>query len=213
MTLLDRLRFTVWSGASNSKKKLKHGGFHIVSEDGAEDVHNFAQGRVGLDRFDDHRHSIFASLGHAAQILQGLLHGRVVTLLADTIEALKMHPLAHLINVECWDPDILFHDKVVDADDNAFMLVDLLLIPIGRLGDLALEETIEDTRQHATQRIDAIEIVHSRLFRLVRQSFDKVRAAQWINGINGAALIGNDLLSTQGDQDSLLGGESQRLVQ
>ena len=61
-----------------------------------------------------------------------------------------MRPLTHLINVKRWDFDILFHDEAVDADDGAFVLVDLLLIAVGRLGNFTLEETIQNTSQHTT---------------------------------------------------------------
>ena len=140
-----------------------------------------------------------------AQIFQGPLHGCIITLATDSIEAFKMRSLTHLINVKRWDFDILFHDEVVDADDGAFVLVDLLLIAVGRLGNFTLEETIQNTSQHTTQRVDTVQIVQSRLFRLVCQSLDKVGAAQRINGIDDATLIGDDLLSAQSDQDCLLG--------
>ena len=148
-----------------------------------------------------------------AQILQGPLHGCIVTLATDSIEAFKMRSLTHLINVKRWDFDILFHNEVVDADDGAFVLVDLLLITVGRLGNFALEEAIHDTGQHTTQRVDTVQIVQGRLFRIVCQSLDKVGTAQRINGIDDATLIGDDLLSAQSDQDCLLGRQSQGFVQ
>src|SRR5207249_10771641 len=122
----------------------------IVTEDGAEDVHDLTKGRVGLDSFDDRRHGVFGPLGDTAQILQGPLHGCVVTFATETIEAFKMRPLTLLINVERWDFDILIHDEVVDTDDGAFVLVDLLLVAVGRLGNLTLEEAIQNTSQHTS---------------------------------------------------------------
>src|SRR6266699_3613288 len=143
---------------------LKDGRFHIIAEDGAEDVHDLAQRRVDLD-------------------------GCIVTPATDPIEAFKMRSLTHLINVKRWDFDILFHDEVIDADDGAFVLVDLLLIAVGRLGNFTLEEAIQNTGQYTTQRVDTVQIVQSRLFRLVCQSLNKVGTAQRINSIDDATLI------------------------
>src|SRR2546421_7106886 len=192
---------------------LKDGRFHIIAEDGAEDVHDLAQRRVDLDGFNDRRHGVFCSLSDMAQILQGTLHSYIVTLATNSIEAFKMRSLTHLINVKRWDFDILFHDEVVDADDGTFVLVDLLLIAVGRLGNFTLEEAIQNTGQYTTQRVNTVQIVQSRLFRLVCQSLDKVGTAQRINGIDDATLIGDDLLSAQSDQYRLLGRQGQSFVQ
>ena len=124
-----------------------------------------------------------------------------------------MRHLAHAVDVEGWNLDLLFHQIVVDAHDGTLVSVNLLLIAISRLGDLALEEAVLDAGQHTTQRIDAVDIVHRRLFGLVGQGLDEVRTTQGIDRVDHAALRGNDLLRAQGEQGSLLGGQRQGFVE
>src|SRR6266704_1423406 len=125
----------------------EYGGLHVFAEDGAEDIHDFAQGGVGLDGFDDGGHGVFCAFGNATQILQCAFGGGVVALTTDAVEAFKVRTFALAVDVERGDFDFLFHDKVVYANDGAPVLVNLLLVAIGRLCNLTLEEAIMDAGQ------------------------------------------------------------------
>src|SRR5207237_9924660 len=92
-----------------------------------------------------------------------------VELVSHAVESLTVGSLSNSGNVERRHADILFHDIIVDTDDRALVLVDLLLVSIGRLGNLALEEATADTCQHATQSIDTIQVIYGSPLRLVRQ--------------------------------------------
>ncbi len=63
---------------------------------------------------------------------------------------------ANIINIEGGNFDLFSQSIVVDANNGTLVLVDLLLIAIGRFSNLALEEAILDTGKHATQRIDTV---------------------------------------------------------
>src|SRR6266700_3307057 len=166
----------------------EHGGFHIFAKDGAEDVHDFTKRGIGFD-------------------------GCVISFTAHALKAFEMRAFPHPINVECRDFDVFFYDIVVYTNDRALVLVNLLLVAIGRLSNLTLEETVLDTGQHTTKCIDTIQVIHRRAFSFVSQTFDKVRTAQRLNCVNDATLTGNDLLSTQSNQHSTLSRESQSFIQ
>src|SRR6266516_1840585 len=100
----------------------EHRGFHVFTEDGAEDIHDFAQGGVGLDGFDDGRHGVFCALGNTAQILQCAFDSGVVSLTAHAVETFKMRTFALTVDVKGGDFDFLFHKKVVYANNSAPVL-------------------------------------------------------------------------------------------
>src|SRR6266567_8912431 len=124
-----------------------------------------------------------------------------------------MGALAYNVNIKRGNLDVFLHTVVVDTHDGAPVSIDLLLVAIGGLGNLTLEETILDAGQHAAQRIDTIEIIHRRLLGLVGQALDEVGAAQGVNGVDNATFTGDDLLRAQSNQSSLLGGQRQCLNQ
>src|SRR6266487_5645064 len=181
----------------------EHCGFHVFAKDGAEDIHDFTEGGVGFDGFDDGGHGIFCSLSDSTQVLQRVLDDCVISLTAHAVEPVEVRAFPHAINVECRDFDIFFDDIVIYANDRAPVLVNFLLEAIGGLSNLTLEEAVLNTGQHSTKCIDTIQVIHRRAFSFVSQIFDKVRTAQWVNRVNNTTLTGNDLLSTQSDQHSL----------
>ena len=158
-------------------EKVKHGGFHIIAEGGAEYIHDFAERGVGFHRFDNSRHGILGAVARDAGC-----PGRVSLLIGHVHCAHERDGpgalVRHLVNVECWYSDIAFNDVIVDTDDSTLMQVYLHLVAIGGLGDLALEEAVQNTSQHATERVNAIDVVQRRRFGLVGKFFDKVGGHQ-----------------------------------
>src|SRR6266516_176178 len=128
---------------------LKHGGFHIFAKDGTKDVHNFTEGGIGFDGFDDGRHGVFCSLSNTMQVLQGAFDGGVVSLDTNAVEALEVGMFAYTIDVKCGNFDMLLYDIVIYTNNSAFVLVDFLLVAISGLCDLTLEEAILDASQNA----------------------------------------------------------------
>src|SRR6266702_1843786 len=181
----------------------EHGRFHVFAKDSAEDIHDFTEGGVGFDGFDDGGHGIFCSLSDSTQVLQRALDGCVISFTAHAVKPFEVRAFPHPINVECRDLDVFLYNKVVYTNDRAPILVTLLLVAVSGLSNLTLEETVLNTGQNTTQCIDTIQVINRRAFSFVSQTFDKVRTAQWINCVDDTTLTGNDLLSTQSDQHSL----------
>ena len=101
---------------------------------------------------------------------------------------------------------------LVDADDDAPARVDLVLQLEGGVGDLALGEVLLDRGDHPAQLVDLGEVVVGLALELVGQRLDEVRAAERVDGVRHAGLVGDDLLGAQRDADRLLGGQRERLV-
>ena len=129
------------------------------------------------------------------QVIQRAFDGCVISLKAHALKPFEVRAFTHSINVECRDFDIFLYDIVVYANDCTFVLVNLLLVAVGRLSNLALEEAILNTGQYTSQCINTIQVIHRSAFSFVGKTFDKVGAAQWINCVHDATLTGNDLLS------------------
>src|ERR1700738_4052978 len=148
------------SSMTRGRHSLEYRRLHIVAEGRAEDIYDLAQRGIGFDCLDDRRHRVFSTLSYAAQVVQRALYRVLVALFAHALQAFQVRHLAHTVDVEGWNLDLLFHQIVVDAHDGALVSINLLLIAISRLGDLALKEAVLDTGQHTAQRIDAVDIVH-----------------------------------------------------
>ena len=65
----------------------------------------------------------------------------------------------------------------VDADDDAFAGVDLLLVHERGVGDLALGEVLLDGGNHSAELVDLGEVVVRAALQLVGESLDVVAAA------------------------------------
>ena len=98
-----------------------------------------------------------------------------------------------------FDGLIVALQKVVDADQDAFVGVDFLLVAVCGIGDFALWEAALDGVEHAAQRVNLGKVVEAALFHTIGQRFDHVAAAQRIDGVGHAALVGDDLLRSQRD--------------
>ena len=101
---------------------------------------------------------------------------------------------------------------LVDAHHDAPAGVDVALVAVGALLDLALDEAGLDGRQHPAQLVDLVDVVLGLALDLVGEVLDVVAAGQRVDGVGDAGLVGDDLLGAQGDADRCLGGQRQRLV-
>ena len=103
-------------------------------------------------------------------------------------------------------------DVRVDADDPSLLGVELALEPVRRIGDLALRVALGDCLDHAAAAVDLVEVAPDRTLGLVRELLHEPRAAERIDRVRHARLLGDDLLLAQREQRSLRGGHGQRLV-
>ena len=67
--------------------------------------------------------------------------------------------LERRVDLEDRDRLLVLEDVAVHADDDALPRLDLGLVAVRRLGDLALEEVLLDRRDHAAERVDPVEVL------------------------------------------------------
>ena len=103
--------------------------------------------------------------------------------------------------------------EVVDADDDPLSRIDLDLVAERGVGDLALREAALDRRDHAPELVDPGEVLVGGALHLVGQRLDEVGAAERVDRVRDAGLVGDDLLRAERDPDRLLGRQRQRLVE
>ena len=75
-----------------------------------------------------------------------------------------------------------------------------------------MRETFLYSLNHSAHRVDSIEVTKRACFHLVGQSLDEIRATQRIHGIHDARFLGNDLLSSQGDQGGSICRQRERFI-
>jgi len=107
---------------------------------------------------------------------------------------------------------LLVHFEFVDADDDAFAVLDLTLALEGDILDLPLDPLALDGLQHATAAIDLLQYLEGVLLDPVGEVLDVVRASERVDRVGGARLVGEDLLGAERGADRLLGRERERLV-
>ena len=99
-----------------------------------------------------------------------------------------------------------------DADDLALLGLELALQLVGGIGDLSLRESSLDGANHATHLVDLADVAPTPLLGLVGERLDEVGAAERIDGVGHAGLLGEDLLLAQGEQRGILARNRPRLV-
>ncbi len=132
---------------------------------------------------------------------------------AQLLQAAHLALIALRIHFQDGDGQRFLFGIGIHADDPADALVDLALIAIGRIGDLALEESLFDGGDHAAQLLDAAEVVVGLLLDAVGLRLDEEAAAERIDRVRHARLFGDDLLGAQGNRHCMFGGQRQRLIQ
>ena len=62
--------------------------------------------------------------------MQSAFDSRLVALTSYTVQAFQVGLLSGIIDIEGWNFDLLIYDIVVDTNNGAFVLINLLLITI-----------------------------------------------------------------------------------
>ena len=96
--------------------------------------------------------------------------------------------------------------EAVDADDDALLILQLALVAVGGLLDLALDVALLDGAHAAAERVDLLDVLPRLALQLVGERLDVIRAGQRINRVGDAGLVGEDLLRAQREPRRLLGG-------
>src|SRR5439155_11671446 len=183
---------------------LEDGRFLVVSEHFPADIHDLAEGRVCPDRLDDGIHRVgLLILERLPQTLQRVLHLDIVPRLSDLCDPLDLAPLSLLVNPQSLDRLLLLNLVPVDTYDDPVSLLQLLLVTVGRFGDLALKEGRLDTVQQSPSTFYLVKVLESLLLHLIREPLDVVGSADRLNDVRHARLLGYDLLCPQRDRRCL----------
>src|SRR5206468_1881096 len=124
---------------------------------------------------------------------------RLVALAPHAAHALALLGLKARVDAQDLDGRFLVDDEVVDTDHDPTLLLELFLVAERGVRDLLLEEADLDRRDDAANLVDALEVGLSLPFHLVGQRLHEVAAAERIDGVRYAGLVGEELLRAQGD--------------
>ncbi len=100
----------------------------------------------------------------------------------------------------------------IHADDHPSLLLQLLLISKRRVGDFLLEEARLNGRDDAANLFDALEISLGLALHLIRQRLHEVAAAERVDRVRDAGLVGEQLLCAQCKPSGSVSGQREDLV-
>ena len=128
-------------------------------------------------------------------------------------EAVDLLALQRRVDAQDLDLAVVALGEVVDADDDppARSRISCWRVVRG-VGDLALREAALDGLDHPAERVDLIEVLVRVALHLVRERLDEVGAAERVDRVRDAGLVGDHLLRAQRDPDRLLARQRERLV-
>src|SRR5262249_29744918 len=101
----------------------------------------------------------------------------------------------------------------VHAHHGLLVPLELLLVVVGGLGDLALRVARLDGAHHTPELVDPLEVSARLSLEAVGKGLDRPAAAERIDRVRDAALLAQDLLRAEGYHHGLLGGEREGLVE
>src|SRR5262245_26711951 len=179
-----------------ARSLLELGRFVVLAEHHRHGFAHLALGRVGAGAVDEVRHQVLRLIARRlGKRRKPSAHEIVVTRLAQLLDRSHLVLLHPRIDVEDGDLDLFVAlDVVVDADDDALLLLELLLVAVARAVNLTLEVALLDALDHAAAGVDLAEVVLGLALEPVGERLDVVRAAQRIGHVGDARLVGQALL-------------------
>ena len=120
---------------------------------------------------------------------------------------------ARVVDVADVDVGLLVEPVLVDADDHFLAAVDRGLATRGRLFDAQLGHARLDGFRHATERLDFLHELPRLVGDAVGERLDVVAAAQWVDDVGDARLLGEDELRVARDARRELARERDRFVE
>src|SRR6266581_5077721 len=169
---------------------LEDGRFFVASENLPTHIHDLAEGRVCPDCLDYGIHRVgLLVLERLPQTLERVLHLDIVTRLSDLCDPLDLAPLSLLIAPQSLDRLLLINLLPVDTHNDPVSLLQLLLVTVGGVGDLALEESRLDSVQQPSGAFYLVKVLERLLLHLIREPFDIVGPAERINSVRHASLF------------------------
>src|SRR4051794_36243041 len=200
-------------GSAGDRYGLEHRRLAVVAPDVLKRHDDLAPGAGRARRVEQVRHEVLALAGgRLAQARELALDAGAVAPRPDRRDALDLLALERGVDPQRRDLPVVLVAVGVDADDPAPAGVDLGLQLEARVGDLALREVLLDRVDHAAELVDPGEVLIRLPLELVGQRLDEVRAAERVDRVRHARLVGDDLLRAQRDAHRLLGRQRERLV-
>src|SRR3954449_3209067 len=159
----------IFPGTSAESRWLEDRGLAPDAPDVAQHVAHLAHRHVRPRGVHDRLHQIavFAD-GILFQPGKCLLDRTGVAARPDRLDAIDLRLLERRIDLEEVRLRLVVELVAVDADDDALILIDLRLVAVRGLGDLALEKFLLDGRDDAAELLDPVEV-------LVRLSLELAR--------------------------------------
>src|SRR5712691_1339014 len=162
-------------------------------------VANLSEGRLRPNRLKDQGHRVVLGLAGLANAVESLRMLSRVPCPSEFSETSHLGFEGGLGDLEGLHIRLLVDDVVVHADDNPLLVFDLPLVAVRRIRNLLLEESLADRGDHPSEFLDAVEVAVRLLLEFVRESLEEVRAAERVDRVRDATLVGENLLGTKGD--------------
>ena len=107
---------------------------------------------------------------------------------------------------------LLVHRVFVYADDRLLAAFDRFLVLICRLLDLTLREPGLDRFDHPAKAVDLIKVLKTAVDHFLGERLDVITAAERIDRIYDAGLLGDNLLRAKSDERRLIARQREGLV-
>src|SRR2546425_3898399 len=135
---------------------LNDGGFLVLTVHGPKDVTDFADCRLGFDALHHVVHGVLLPVGCSPQRIQRPTRLRSTAVGAVAAEPVDLFTLNLGVEAQDGDGGVLGRDELVNADDDLFLALQLLLVVVAGFGDLALRISHLDRTHHASQVVDSL---------------------------------------------------------
>src|SRR5215208_7862942 len=191
---------------------LYHRWFFIHSKYFLHYLNDLTQSRIGMDSFHQVGHGIFSPFHRQAKLIQALTDASVIARSAKFLETLHLSLITLWIHFEDRDGQWLFLGISIYPNNLANPFIDLTLIAIGSIRNLALEESLFNGRNDPTPVFNASEIIVGFLLDAVSLRLNEETAAKRIDCIRHARLLRDDLLGAQSNSHGMFRGKSQGFI-
>src|SRR5713226_7127358 len=192
---------------------LKKNRFLVFAEDSPKRVRNLSNRSVSLHRPENRRQQIFLRRRPSLQFGQCRFCLAAIPLRPQRLHPLHLFALDLRIDAQGGDGALLLRDELIHANHDLLFRLHRPLVFVSRFLDFTLHEAALNRPQHASQRIDSLDVSHGATFNFIREVLDRIRARNRIDRIYHAGFMRDDLLGAQRDQRCVLRGQRQRFVQ
>src|SRR6266849_5014490 len=172
----------------------------VVSKDLPTDIHDLAKCCVGSDRLDDGIHGIgFFILERLSQLVQCFLDFCIVPCISYPDYSFNLSSLSLLVDLQGVNRLFLIDLILVHTNHDSLVPLKFLLVAIGGLCDLSLQESSLDRVQQSSYSFYFVKILERFFLHLISKPFQIVGTSKGINCVRDSSLLCDDLLRPQCD--------------